>query len=242
MKAMILAAGLGTRLRPLTDTTPKALIPIRGKPLLYYLIQRLKKAGVSEIIINVHHHGAQIIEYFKQNNFDVRIQISLEKTLLDTGGGLKNAAWFFNDNQPFILHNVDVLSSIDLVKMMEYHKGQNVLATVAVKQRDTPRQFLFDADDYLVGWTSTDSGETILSRKEETSAQKLSFLGIHIISPKIFGLLPKDKIFSIIEAYLDLARSPKTICAYHCDDAFWFDLGKTDGLKRAEEYLISTES
>ena len=238
---MILAAGLGTRLRPLTDNTPKALIPVRGKPLLYYLIKRLKKAGVNEIIINVHHHASQIIDYVKKNDFDIRIEISFEKTLLDTGGGLKKSAWFFDDKQPFILHNVDVLSSIDLTKMMKFHEHQNVLATVAVKKRDTSRHFLFDSDDYLVGWTSAESGETILRRDLVNSLQKLSFLGVHVISPEIFRHLPQDKIFSIINVYLDLAQIPKAICAYHCDDAFWLDLGKLSNLKSAEEYLISTK-
>ena len=239
MKAMILAAGLGTRLKPLTDKTPKALIPLLGKPLLYYLINRLKEIGVKEIIINVHHHAEQIIDYLKKNDFNMRIEVSIEKTLLDTGGGLKKAAWFFNDDQPFIFHNVDVLSSIDLVRMMEVHTRTNALVTVAVKKRNTSRHFLFDADDSLIGWTSTESGETILSREAGNSVQKLSFLGIHIISPQIFSLLPEDNIFSIIGAYLKLAQKPQTIMAYRCDEAFWLDLGKIDNIQTAEDYLTS---
>ena len=239
MKAMILAAGLGTRLKPFTDKTPKALVPLLEKPLLFYLINRLKKAGTKEIIINAHHHADQVIDYLSKNDFNIRIEVSLENTLLDTGGGLKKAAWFFDDGQPFIFHNVDVLSSIDIIEMMKFHKKTDALVTVAVKKRDTSRQFLFDKNDCLVGWTSTESGETILSRQAKDSVQKLSFLGIHVISPKIFRVLPEEKIFSIIDAYLKLAQNPKAIKAYRCDDDFWLDLGKIDQLQIAEDYLIS---
>ena len=242
MKAMILAAGLGTRLKPLTVKIPKALIPLADKPLIYYLIQKLKRIGVEEIIINVHHHSEMICEYLEKNNkFDIRIEISKENTLLDTGGGLKKAAWFFADNQPFILHNVDVLSSIDLERMMHYHDENNALVTLAVKKRKTSRYFLFDSNDLLVGWQSLKTGVTETRREVSGLIEPLSFLGIHVISPDIFQLLPQKEIFSIVQAYLDLTKKKKRIIAYHSDEDFWLDLGRKENLKPAEDYLVSNK-
>jgi NDP-sugar pyrophosphorylase family protein len=132
MKAMILAAGLGTRLKPLTDNIPKALIRVKNRPLIACVIDRLKQFGVTEIIINVHHFGEKIIEYIRQEkNFKIRIEVSIEPTLLDTGGGLKKAGWFFDDDKPFILHNVDVLSDINLTRMIEHHRNNDAIATLA---------------------------------------------------------------------------------------------------------------
>lgn len=239
MKAMILAAGLGTRLKPLTDKIPKALLPLADKPLLYYLIQKLKRAGIDEIIINVHHYTELICDYLEKNNkFDIRIEISKENTLLDTGGGLKNTAWFFEDNQPFILHNVDVISSIDLEHMINYHNKNDALVTLAVKKRKTSRYFLFDSDDLLVGWQSLQTGVTKTTRETTGSIEPFSFLGVHVISPEIFQLLPEKEIFSIVEAYLDLAKKERII-AYHSDEDFWLDLGRKENLKPAEDYVLS---
>ncbi|HLK05584.1 MAG TPA: nucleotidyltransferase family protein [Candidatus Acidoferrum sp.] len=156
MKAMILAAGLGTRLRPLTDTIPKALVELNGRTLLEITITRLKSFGVAEFIVNVHHHAEKIVSFLEsKNNFGVRIELSREDDLLlDTGGGLKKAAWFFlegNSSEPFFLHNVDVLSSIDLNQMLDAHKNSGALATLAVQQRKSSRQLLFDENNLLVG-------------------------------------------------------------------------------------------
>src|SRR5229473_984148 len=150
MKAMILAAGLGTRLRPLTDTRAKALVELSGRTLLEITLTRLRTFGITEVIINVHHFADQVISYLKShNNFGLRIEISREEILLDTGGGLKKAAWFFqensgNDAEAFFLHNVDVLSSIDLALMLQSHKESDSLVTVAVQKRESSRQLLFD--------------------------------------------------------------------------------------------------
>jgi mannose-1-phosphate guanylyltransferase len=162
MKAMILAAGLGTRLRPLTDTRPKALVELNGRTLLEITITRLKSFGVTELIINVHHFADMVIDYLKsQNNFDMRLEISREELLLDTGGGLKKAAWFFLENsspndpsrqdEPFLLHNVDILSTIDLTQMLQFHNQNQALATLAVQSRESSRQLLFNEKNQLVG-------------------------------------------------------------------------------------------
>src|ERR1700730_11225643 len=155
MKAMILAAGLGTRLRPLTDDRPKALVEVAGHTLLEITLLRLRQFGIREVIVNVHHFAEMIVEYLKKNdNFGLRIEISREEVLLDTGGGLKKAAWFFledsnHSDEPFILHNVDVLSTIDIERMVQSHRENQALATLAVQERETSRYLLFDAQNQL---------------------------------------------------------------------------------------------
>lgn len=240
MKAMILAAGLGKRLRPLTDSQPKALIPVSGKPLLYYIIKKLISAGIHQIIINVHHFPELIIDYVQQNkSFDVEIAFSTEKTLLETGGGLKKASWFFNDGHSFILHNVDIFSEVNLLKMMVFHHQKKSLATLAVRQRKTSRYLLFNQEDHLVGWESLDIKKKEVIHPETLDPEYLSFMGIHIISPDIFPLLPKKDIFSIIDAYLDLAAKGHKIVGYRNDGGYWIDLGKKENLQNAERYLSS---
>ena len=203
---MILAAGLGTRLKPLTDTLPKALLPINDKPLLFHIIQKLKQIGVNRLIINVHHHAEQIIRYLRDNSyFDITIEISHENKLLDTGGGIKHASFFLNDGDPFILHNVDVISSIDLTAMLKHHVKQGNLVTLAVKKRKTSRYLLFDSKKELVGWKSVVSNELELCRPFQGDMEEFSFLGIHVISPTIFDFFPDTDSFSIIKAYLDLS-------------------------------------
>ena len=161
MKAMVLAAGLGTRLKPFTDKVPKALLEINDKPLLFYIINKLKQAGVNQIILNVHHQAEQIINYLNEHNhFDITIEISHEDDLLDTGGGLKKAGYFFDDGNPFFLHNVDVISSIDLTAMINHHNNQRNLVTLAVKRRKTSRYLLFDSNEQLVGWKSVTKNQT----------------------------------------------------------------------------------
>ncbi|MDD3541727.1 MAG: sugar phosphate nucleotidyltransferase, partial [Petrimonas sp.] len=162
MKAMIFAAGLGTRLKPLTDTMPKALVPVAGKPLLWHTIQKLKAAGFDEIIINVHHFAGQIRQYIQDNNrFGIRIEFSDEtQALLDTGGGIKKASWFFDDEKPFLIHNVDILSDIDLQNLYHFHTNSNSVATLVVSERKTSRYLLFDKNNHLAGWINEKSGET----------------------------------------------------------------------------------
>jgi NDP-sugar pyrophosphorylase family protein len=243
MKAMILAAGLGTRLKPLTDSTPKALVPLAGKPLLYYIIKKLISEGINQIIINVHHFPDMIIDYVKrENNFGIEIRFSEENTLLDTGGGLNKAAWFFDDDQPFILHNADVLSEMNLHKMLKYHNQKKSLVTVAVRHRKTSRYLLFNQENLLVGWKSLETGKKEMVGSSAHDPQMLSFMGIHILSPKIFSHLPSESKFSIINAYLDLAKNGHHIVAYRNDHDFWVDLGRKENLKQAEKYLLSSKN
>lgn len=232
---MIFAAGLGVRLRPLTDTKPKALVEINGVTLLELVINRLKKTGVNEIIINVHHFAGQIIDFLdKKQRFNIRIEISHENELLDTGGGLQKAGWFFDDGNPFLLHNVDVLTDLDYEALISSHLQSGALVTVAVRRRKTTRYFLFDQSQRLCGWESTDSGEIKMARKADGELQNLSFMGIHVISPKIFDLLTEKAPFSIIDAYLRLAADEHKITACRADRARWIDLGKKEKLAEAE--------
>ena len=234
MKAMILAAGLGTRLKPLTDKIPKALIKVNGITMLEHVIIRLKKFGINEIIINVFHLAEQIEAFLKtKNNFDIRIELSFEDTLLDTGGGLKKAGWFFDDNKPFILHNCDVLSDIDFEEMLSYHIEKNAFATLAVKERKTSRYFLFDDNKYLVGWKSVKDNKVKMVKDTAVEPIPLSFLGIHIISPAIFNKLSQQNTFSIVDTYLSLAEQKEKIAAFRADDYSWLDAGKPEGLEEA---------
>ncbi len=232
MKAMILAAGLGTRLRPITNTKPKALIEIGGVPLIEIVLKRLIAVGVSEVIINLHHFPEQIIEFLNaKKNFGVHIEFSHEETLLDTGGGLKKAGSFFDDDQPFILHNVDVLSDIDLQKMMQTHMASHALATLAINHRQTKRYFIFDEDNLLCGWKSLIENKRIDTRSPKGSTIDLAFGGIHIISPDIFGKLTEKGSFSIVDSYLRLAGENERIMAFRVDDYSWQDVGKMEQLQ-----------
>ncbi len=192
MKAMILAAGLGTRLRPLTDDRPKALVTVAGRTLLEIALERLHIFGVNEVIVNVHHFGDMIVEYLKASgNFGMRIEVSREDVLLDTGGGLKKAAPFFldssaNPHEPFIVHNVDVISTIDLGRMVRFHREQNALATLAVQDRETSRYLLFAGDGLLCGRQAGRDGKSELVRPTQ-HFRSLAFCGIHVLSPRIFA-------------------------------------------------------
>src|SRR5579862_9502902 len=197
MKAMILAAGLGTRLRPLTDHRPKALVEIAGRTLLEIALARLRVVGVREVIINVHHFADMLQEYLQANeNFGMRIELSRDDVLLDTGGGLKKAAWFFLEDQqrqdePFIVHNVDVISTIDLAHMVQFHNQNNALATLAVKDRETHRYLLFDDHLQLCGRQNGRDGnrEFVSPSAEAQPSQPLAFSGIHVISPRLLPML-----------------------------------------------------
>lgn len=238
MKAMILAAGLGTRLGEITKSRPKALVEVAGKPLIEHVILRLKSFGYDDLIINLHHFGEQIKSFVQaKNNFGVQISFSEEKSLLDTGGGLKYAADFFDTQQPFLMHNVDILSDIDLTGMMTFHQKNQNLATVAVRHRDTQRYILFDNENLLSGWESLQTGEKIIARPGTTDTTRLSFMGIHIFSPRIFQKLQQKGAFSIIKSYLEMAAHGEKIMAYRGDAARWLDLGRIEIFQRAEEIL-----
>lgn len=228
---MILAAGLGTRLQPITKSKPKALVEVRGKPLLDYVMRQLRRYGVTDVIINVHHFPGQIIDYVhKHNNFGIRVSFSHEEELLDTGGGLKKASYFFDDGQPFFLHNVDIISDINLRKMFQYHTKSTALATLAVNHRETSRYFLFDDQNLLCGWKSVEDNRTVLTRTPQSEPRQLGFCGIHVISPDIFPKLTETGNFSIVQSYLRLAREGEKIAAYLVDSYHWRDVGKLSEL------------
>jgi NDP-sugar pyrophosphorylase family protein len=266
MKAMILAAGLGTRLRPLTDTRPKALVEVAGRTLLEITLSRLSSFGVRDVIINVHHFPEMILDYLKvHNNFGLHIEISREERLLDTGGGLKKASWFFlqdsaHAEEPFLLHNVDIISTIDFRRMLESHNEKQSLATLAVQHRQNSRQLLFDSGHRLCGRRVGPGQEPELVRSyltntlregtasavpksvESTGAlapevplQSFAFSGIHIISPRLLRLMEEQGAFSIIDVYLRLAALGEKILAFPADDAHWRDLGKPDDLAQAAQ-------
>jgi NDP-sugar pyrophosphorylase family protein len=232
MKALILAAGLGTRLKPLTDSIPKALVEINGKTLLEHSIDHLKRYGVKEVIINVHHFPDQIISFLKEKkDFGLNIEVSDERDeLLDTGGGVKKALWFFREGGAFVVRNVDVLSDTDLGAMLDFHKKHKPLATLAVRNRETSRYMLFNERWDLIGWTNVSTGERKLSRKDHKRMYPLAFSGIQILDPAIIPLITEDGKFSLIAMYLRLSRDHR-ICAFSDSESFWFDAGKREDIK-----------
>ena len=244
MKAMILAAGLGTRLRPLTNDRPKALVEVAGRTLLELALARLRVFGVREVIVNAHHFAAMIVEYLKANDdFGMRIEVSREEDLLDTGGGLKKAAPFFLDGstnslEPFILHNVDVISDIDLGCMARLHIEQSAIATMAVQNRATSRYLLFDESGQLCGRQAGRDGQAELARPAQ-QMQPLAFAGIHVISPTIFAKLNEEGAFSIIDAYLRLAAQGEKIVAFRTDGSYWRDLGRPESVIEAARDLTN---
>jgi NDP-sugar pyrophosphorylase family protein len=262
MKAMILAAGLGTRLRPLTNDRSKALVELNGRTLLEITLTRLQTFGVTEAILNVHHHAQMVVDYLKtKNNFNMRLEISREDDqLLDTGGGLKKAAWFFQENsalldEPFLLHNVDVISAIDLAAMLQFHKERNALATLAVQTRESSRQLLFNNQLQLSGRQGgtanpscaiqaappissshsplATSHSTLPQSKESSPLHTAAFSGIHVLSPRLLPQLTETGPFSIIDSYLRLASQGQKILAFRHDKSYWRDLGKPADLAQA---------
>ena len=233
MKAMVLAAGLGTRLRPLTDDRPKALVTVGGRTLLEIVLERLRGFGVREVIVNVHHHAEMICAYLKESgNFGMRVEVSREEELLETGGGIKKAAWFFlerGSDEPFLVHNVDVLSAIDLAGMVRFHRECGALATLAVQKRETARPLAFDGDGQLRGRAT--------AHTQDGGGTALAFAGIHAISPRIFAQLSEEGAFSIVDAYVRLAAQGERIMGFRADSAYWRDLGRVEDLRRAEEEL-----
>jgi NDP-sugar pyrophosphorylase family protein len=227
-QAMILAAGLGTRLRPLTNSLPKALVRISGTTLLERAISHLAENGVDEIVINVHHFAGMIRNFLKEHDdFGLQIRISDESgELLDTGGGSKKASSLFDPGRPLIIRNVDILSDMDLTALVSYHEKENALATLAVRERETSRYLVFDKTRQLVGWTNVASGELRMVRDAGEAAQKLAFSGIQVLNPKIFGLITEAGKFSLTEMYLRLAQTQKII-AYIDNDSKWKDIGKS---------------
>ncbi len=240
MNAFIFAAGLGTRLKPLTDTMPKALVPVGGKPLLAHVIEKLKAAGCKKIVINIHHFGDTIIDYVKsQNSFGVEILFSDERQmLLETGGAIKHAVDLLGDD-PFLIHNVDILSNVDLNALIAAHSESDSAATLLVSKRNSSRALLFSPEGNLTAWTNKTTGE-VKSPYEDIDISNLNefaFSGIHIFSPRLFkyfGAYPKK--FSIIDFYLNTCKD-ENIKAYTQEGLQLLDVGKLDSLERAEKFV-----
>lgn len=242
MNAFIFAAGLGTRLKPLTDTMPKALVPVGGKPLLYHVIEKIKSAGIKKIVINIHHFGEMIIEYVKENNnFGIEIVFSDERQmLLETGGAIKHAVDLLGD-EPFLIHNVDILSNVDLEALINAHTESNSAATLLVSKRNSTRALLFSSDGNLTAWTNKTTGEvkTPYESIDIATLEEFAFSGIHVFSPqlfKYFGEYPEK--FSIIDFYLNTCKAEK-IKAFTQEGLQLLDVGKLDSLEKAEEYVRS---
>jgi NDP-sugar pyrophosphorylase family protein len=244
MKAMILAAGLGMRLRPLTNDRPKALVEIQGHTLLEIALRRLRAAGVRDVIVNVHHFADLVVDCLKANsNFGMHVEVSREEILLDTGGGLKRAEHFFADaarqgDEPFILHNVDVLSTIDLDEMVRFHIRNGALATLAVQQRQTSRYLLFDQNAQLCGRRAGAEGPPEMARPA-AHIQAMAFTGVHVISPRIFPRLGDEEVFPIIGAYIRLAAQGEKIQAFRADQYYWRDLGRPESIRQASEDIAA---
>jgi NDP-sugar pyrophosphorylase family protein len=227
MKAMILAAGLGTRLAPLTDTRPKALVMLKGKTLLEIVVQKLIACRFDEIMINVHHFAGQIKDFLEAHqNFGIRIEVSDESgQLLDTGGGIKKAAWFFDDGKPFLVHNVDIVGNINLAQLYEAHIASDAAVTLACSVRESSRCFLFDSQHRLCGWTNKQTGEQKITVESAHPLTPMAFNGIHVINPQVTGKLPQGA-FSIVDAYLELAPE-MVIKAFDTSRYSAFDAGKS---------------
>lgn len=237
---MIFAAGLGTRLKPLTDHMPKALVPVAGKPMLEHVIEKLKASGFDEIVINIHHFGSQIVDFLKaKDNFGIRIWISDEtEELLDTGGGIKKASTYFDE--PFLVHNADILSNVDLKAMYDHHLKSDNDVTLLVSPRKTTRYLIFDENNHLQGWVNKDTLQTkpegFVYRPEVQ--KEYAFGGIHIISPTLFNYMGDEWTgkFPLMDFYLKTCHEAR-LGNYVKEDLQLLDIGKQDTLAKAEEFI-----
>ncbi|MFW5947716.1 MAG: nucleotidyltransferase family protein [Gemmatimonadota bacterium] len=239
---MILAAGLGTRLRPLTDRVPKALVPVGGVPVLERIARRLVAAGVDRLIINVHHHADRIVDFVEgRDGFGVDVRISREPEPLETGGGLLHARSHFRGDGPFLLHNVDVITTLDLAAMVRAHAGSGALATLAVHDRPAGRYLRFDADG-LQARVDRRDGSVDTARPPRGPTRDRAFAGVHVLSPSIFGLVTERGAFSIIRPYLRLAGSGHAIAPYEMGEALWLEIGTPERLARARRVLDKSDA
>jgi len=238
MKAMILAAGLGTRLRPLTNDRPKAMVRIQGIPLLEIVIRRLQFFGIKEFIINTHHFADQIEAHLKNNkNFDATIHLSHEsEEPLETGGGLKKVQSFFSDGKPFILCNTDILTTLDFHQLAQVHRSGNAIATLATRQRTTSRYLIFNKKNQLCGWTNIKTGVIKMVRPVTGQLQLRAFSGIQIIDPRLFDFFSIKERFSIIDTYLKAAASTNIQC-FPDSDSLWLDVGKPPAIEAAGKII-----
>jgi len=235
-QAMILAAGLGTRLKPLTLSKPKALVEVANVSLLEHNIKKLIDCGCNHIVINVHHFAEQIIEHISNKHYSADIFISDETNLLlDTGGGLVNAKHLFDSKNDILIHNVDIISKIDFLSFYKEHKENNSLATLAVSKRETSRYLLFNKENTLCGWENTKTGEKIIS-SENKNLTRWGFSGIQFINPELLNLIQQEGSFSIIPEYLKLSKS-YPIKSYIHSKKIWVDVGKIEAIEKAEKLL-----
>jgi NDP-sugar pyrophosphorylase family protein len=240
MKAMVLAAGIGSRLRPLTDRVPKALVDIGGMPLVEIALRRLAAAGVREAVVNTHHEAEQLERFLRgRTDLEPRIEISHETELLDTGGGIKRAATWLAGSEPFIVHNADVVSDVDLRRLVDAHRASGALATLSVRARRASRVFLFDAGDRLRGWQRTDTGELVWANGPVDPVQRLGFDGIQVLSPRIFDVLTEVGAFSMTQAYLRLAGDGERIVAFRADAYYWADVGSLSKLEAVRLHVAA---
>jgi len=235
---MVLAAGKGLRLRPLTERTPKALVEVAGVPMLELVIRRLAAAGADGVIVNAFHLADQIAAFLQNRDLGVPIAISRETELLDTGGGLKKASWFFADGRPFFLHNADVFSDLDLTRLYRAHQESGALATLAVSERATDRYFLFDAAGLLRGWESLRDGRRQWAGAPAPEARRLAFNGIAVISPEIFPRMTETGVFPINRTYLRLAAEGAAIRFFRTDEYYYKDIGTAAKLAEVRHYAV----
>lgn len=227
---MVFAAGLGTRLYPLTADRPKALVEYQGKTLLEHVLQKIIDSGIHHIVVNIHHFPDLMIQFIENHNFDADIEISDERDLLrETGGGLKYAARFFKNSTHILLHNVDIISDLSFQNIIDNHLNDNALATLAVRQRETNRYFLFDENQQLCGWKNTKTGEEIHTR-DAASVNSLAFSGVHIVKRELLDLIPNAEKQSITPIYLELSKS-YAINAFIHNEGQWHDMGKIEDFK-----------
>ena len=236
---MILAAGLGTRLRPLTDRTPKVLIDVGGVPIFDRIARQLVAAGVDRIIVNAHRHADQIETAAARlaEELDIPVMVSIEEeSPLETGGGLAHAERFFRKDGPFFLYNGDIITDLDLVRILASHRGSGALATLAVSGRESSRRLLFD-DRGLLGWENLATGESRRCRLASSEVRAWPFAGVHVISPEIFGLIIETGPFSILDLYLRLSAKGHPILPHDVTGALWLEIGDPERLARAREVL-----
>ncbi len=239
MKAMILAAGVGSRLSPLTDETPKALLKVGDRTLLEIVIRRVASAGIQSAVVNVHHFSGQIMEFLKaNNNFGLDITISDESgELLDTGGAIRQAAPFLAGEEPVLVHNIDILSNLDIPAMIGFHRNQGALVTMAVKDRPTTRSLLVDGNGRLCGWEYPEKKICIITRDNRKGLGATAFSGIYVFSPGLLAKLPDQRVFGLMPWLLDLAASEK-ILTWDQGAAFWYEAGRIASLREASSKLV----
>ena len=238
MKAFILAAGLGSRLAPLTADKPKALVEFNGKPMLQGVIERLKKQGFNQFLINIHHFGDLVEDFlFKHDNFGVDIEVSDERDLLlDTGGSLVKASWFFEGQEPVLVHNVDIYSDDDFVKLMDLHRDSGALISLAVRNRNSSRKLLFDESMKLTGWKNTKTHEYIWVKGQTDKVKDWAYSGIYVASPGFPSLIKQSGSFPVVPVWLALAKEYLIKGVEH-NQGFWFDLGSAEKITEAESQV-----